>query len=93
MGLEVFNNYKCDCQMSLFESEEEWKPIKGYENSFSVSNLGRVRSEQRIVGNHTGKFLKKERIMTLQTTPKGYKSVTLGAKENKKNISGPQIGS
>lgn len=29
--------------------EEEWKDIKGYEEYYQVSNLGRVRSLDRLV--------------------------------------------
>lgn len=29
--------------------EEEWKPVVGYEGLYEVSNLGNVRSVERIV--------------------------------------------
>lgn len=37
-------------------TQEEWKPVIGYEGSYEVSNLGRVRSLDRI--NHRGSTLK-----------------------------------
>lgn len=44
---------------------EIWKPIKGYEGKYEVSNLGRVRSI-----SHSNKILKPDK-------PKGYSRVTL----------------
>lgn len=35
--------------------EEIWKDIKGYEGNYQCSNLGRVRSLDRYVKEHTGK--------------------------------------
>ena len=32
--------------------KELWKPITGFEGLYSVSNLGKVRSERRIVNSH-----------------------------------------
>ena len=48
---------------------EEWKPIKGYENFYEVSNLGKVRSLPR---NTT-----KGKILTLHKQGKGYLFVCL----------------
>lgn len=48
--------------------EEIWKPIKGYENLYEVSNLGRVRSLDRYIkGGHNNLALKKGKL--LKTTP------------------------
>ena len=47
--------------------EEEWKPIKGYEGLYEVSNMGRVKSL------HYGK----ERIMKTPDDLAGYKRVRL----------------
>lgn len=52
---------------------EEWKPVKGYEGRYEVSNLGRVRSLKRATTN--GVVLK-------QTIKHGYMHVCL-SKENK----------
>lgn len=46
---------------------EEWKPIKGYEGLYEVSNMGRVKSL------HHGK----ERILRTPDNLRGYKSVWL----------------
>lgn len=34
--------------------DEIWRPIDGFEGSYSVSNLGRVRSEKRTVMRKNG---------------------------------------
>ena len=64
--------------------EEIWKDIKGYENYYQVSNLGRVRSLDRYVatvGNPSGKRLIKGKIkkQTLRTCGRdtGYYYVVL----------------
>lgn len=38
--------------------KEIWKPIEGYEGHYSVSNLGRVRSEERTIKRCNGRTLK-----------------------------------
>lgn len=41
-----------------FMEQEDWKPIKGYEGKYEVSNLGRVRSLDRFVRSGRGNGLK-----------------------------------
>ncbi len=58
---------------------ENWKDIKGYEGHYQVSNLGRVKSLDRIVsrsGNRNDMTLK-GKLLCETITDKGYKSVTL----------------
>ena len=63
--------------------EEIWKDIEGYEGRYQVSNLGRVRSVERIgtrPNPRTGKamnFTTKQRIITNRKHPRGYKMVLL----------------
>lgn len=47
--------------------EEEWKPIKGYEGLYEVSNMGRVKSL----------YHGKERILSISDDSSGYKGVNL----------------
>jgi len=47
---------------------ELWKDIPGYEGRYQVSNLGRVKSLPRLVDNHTGQLLVKERILNINAT-------------------------
>lgn len=45
--------------MNLFDFiTEEWRPVVGYEGLYSVSSLGRVRSERDGRGTHKGLILK-----------------------------------
>lgn len=48
----------------MSEIIEIWKPVVGYESLYSVSSLGRVRSEERLVVRSGGNnYLQKARIM------------------------------
>ena len=66
---------------------EIWKEIKGYENYYEVSNLGRVRSVDRIVPHSRGKRLRKGRLINGFTTAKGYYRVRLCLNGVGKNFS------
>lgn len=64
--------------------EEVWKPIEGYEGLYEVSNLGRVRSFDRIIirphprnASMSMKYLLKGRIMKQKVAWGGYMAVTL----------------
>lgn len=51
---------------------EIWKQIEGYKPIYQVSNLGRVRSLERITNDNGGLFHRKERFLKLNTNPLGY---------------------
>jgi hypothetical protein len=53
-------------------SEEEWRPIPGWEGAYEASNLGRVRSLRG--GHRWGRVLKPH----IRTTSGGYPQVSLG---------------
>lgn len=55
--------------------KETWKDIKGYEGIYQVSDLGRVKSLDRIIErkNGNGSFFKKGQIQKLQDNGNGYK--------------------
>lgn len=59
--------------------EEIWKDIQGFEGSYQISNLGRVKSLERDIYTKDGVFQrhKRETIKTLKTNSDGYKGVTL----------------
>lgn len=59
--------------------EESWRPIIGYEGSYEISNLGRVKS---LKDNHL-KVRKIPIILKPSTLSKGYLGVTLGGKTHK----------
>ena len=53
--------------------EEIWKDIQGYEGFYQISNLGRVKSLERIVHKNNGVIqTRKERIMAERVSTDGY---------------------
>lgn len=54
---------------------EIWKPVVGYEGTYEVSNLGQVRSLDRI--RNDGRHKLKGRLLRPQNDAKGYHHVTL----------------
>lgn len=61
--------------------QEIWKDIKGYEKLYQVSNLGRIRSLDRIIlqynGYDDGERLYKGKILKPCIKPNGYSQVGL----------------
>ena len=52
---------------------EKWKDIKGYEGIYQVSDLGRVKSLERMVITNGGGYRPvRERILKQRITPNGY---------------------
>ncbi|UXO93890.1 HNH endonuclease [Pseudanabaena phage Pan2] len=66
--------------------DEIWLPVKGYEKSYEVSSLGRIRSLDRFVNLRQG--LKRKapgKLMNPSVNNQGYLTVTLGAESGPKN--------
>lgn len=64
-------------------TKEMWRPIRGYENLYEVSNLGKVRSLDRLVNSKCRSTrLAKGRIVSLSKVRGGYLQVDLW-KDNK----------
>ena len=64
------------------ESIEQWKPIKGYECLYEISNHGRIRSLDRVVYQRhysgcTAKHYLKSQIIQQRTSELGYKRIGL----------------
>lgn len=57
---------------------EIWRPIVGFEDSFSISNEGRIRSDAREVPWNGTIRRVKTRILATHKDPQGYPRVTLG---------------
>lgn len=55
---------------------EEWKPLKGFESSYMVSNLGRVKSLDRYVKHRSGKPVLVPSKVLSQTVYKYYNKFT-----------------
>lgn len=60
----------------------EWKDIKDFEGMYQVSNIGAVRSLERLVNNKQGKRKVNGGLLKPQLTHKGYLKVFL-RKDNK----------
>lgn len=59
-------------------AEEEWRNVAGYEGHYEVSNLGRIKSMDRILQNKNGKRCRwKARIMTPGKDKCGYEHLSL----------------
>lgn len=64
--------------------EEEWRDIAGYEGLYQISNLGRVKSLNRMInGSYGSKKVIKCRMLRPVDNSKGYKCVLL-CKDGKK---------
>lgn len=57
--------------------KEIWRDIKGYEGLYQVSNIGRVKSLERIITNTLGSYTRAEKILVPLKTKKGYYQIHL----------------
>ena len=52
---------------------EIWKDVKGFENSYEISNLGNLRSKDRLVKHYQGGLRKyKSKLKKIRLNGKGY---------------------
>lgn len=65
------------------ETEEEWRPVVGYEDDYEVSNLGRVRSKDMEVWNGKVYYIKKGKILSPGKGGIGYYTCSLRGKTKK----------
>lgn len=71
---------------------EEWKSIKGYKDLYEVSNLGDVRSLDRIIVYKGGRECShKGRLLKPTINSAGYEEITLSKDGNHKNIKVHQL--
>jgi hypothetical protein len=69
----------------IMKDQEVFKAIPGYEGLYEVSNLGRVRSLDRVVNSTLGRsYIKKGRILSDSGSASGYLVVGL-SKDGKRN--------
>ena len=65
---------------------EIWKDVPGYEGMYQASNLGNIRSLDRVIIRKNGhKMCSKGKNLSKNKTLNGYFSVVLTYKNNKKN--------
>lgn len=70
------------CEIDQVEKIEEWRDVEKYEGYYRVSDIGRVKSVDRLVMNRwNNKEIIKSRIMCQHKNDRGYLSVHL-SKEN-----------
>lgn len=62
--------------------EEIWKDIEGYEGLYQISNLGRVKSLERVVNGRWGKLKVKGCILKNYVSKSGYVVVSLAHNQN-----------
>lgn len=65
--------------------QEIWRDIDGFEN-YQISNLGRIKSKERIVSNSCRAYVKKEEILKTHIMKSGYLAIVLRDKEQKKHL-------
>ena len=65
-------------------STEEWLPVVGYEGYYSVSSLGNVRSNERLVPNGATMQTVRERLLRQRENPGGHLCVDLTRHGKKK---------
>jgi hypothetical protein len=56
---------------------EIWRDVKDYEGLYQISNLGRVKSLERLVKNKNGYRAVRERIIKTSNNNSGYETVSL----------------
>ena len=67
--------------------QEEWRDIKGYEGLYQVSDMGRVKSLERVIIRKNGtKLPVKERILKSGIDKDGYLRVALGNSKGKRKL-------
>lgn len=60
------------------EPEEDWRDINGFKGLYQVSNLGRVKSFDRMArGSNNSKRLVRGRVLKMRTDKEGYHRVNL----------------
>lgn len=67
---------------------EEWRPVVGYEGLYEVSNLGQVKSLDRVVNAKNGSTaVKRGKIMSIHTRKEdGRKDIMLCGKDGHKRL-------
>lgn len=70
----------------LFNMEEVWKDIEGYEGKYQVSNFGRVKHLPYMLKNISGNHFIKEKICKQHLMNQGYYIVDLYSNNTRKTV-------
>ena len=65
---------------------EVWKAIEGFEDSYEVSDQGRVRSKDRIIGGPHGDRRWKGKLLSPPVSGPGYRMATLRRRGSVRNV-------
>ena len=65
------------CNRSILFQNEFWKDVVGYEGSYIISSLGRVKSLKRIIPRKTGFHTKPEKHLRRYNNGNGYLTILL----------------
>lgn len=66
---------------------EQWKDIPSYEGCFQISNMGNIRSLDRIINsNHGTKRKNKGRVLKIQKDRQGYEKICLQCNNNQQTF-------
>lgn len=65
---------------------EIWKPIKGYEGLYEVSNFGRVKRLQRICDHFSGSMKIREKLIKQSRSKFGYMKTTITVNKIRKTL-------
>lgn len=72
--------------MKILEKEEIWRDIPNYEGLYRVSNLGRVRSFDKVIAQkNNSTAIKKGRILKPSTSHSGYYQIVLSKQSIRKS--------
>lgn len=71
--------------------DEEWEDVEGYEGSYQVSNLGRVKSLERTIYIGDKKRVLRNKILKLHTNSHGYLGINLHKDKKIKRFSVHQL--
>ena len=73
--------------MQVGDTVEKWKPIPGFNGAYEVSNLGNVRSIDRIVQRKDGYLMRfKGKTLTPRANADGYLNLQLSDRDNPKTV-------
>lgn len=81
----LFPDFVSNAEKVVDEPGEAWLPIRGYEELYEVSNLGRVKSFARWVNGSKRRFAR-ERLRITGDLPNGYPKVELARKGTIKTV-------
>ena len=59
------------------QEQEIWKPIKGFEDRYEISNYGNVKTLTREVVEHRRTYIRKGKILNKYYNPDGYYAIKL----------------